>query len=266
MTVSSIRERNFKNDDYTAEEIAAMKRDESSGNTLNKVRHDAGIKGDVTVRGDDKSSGELRKEWEGHDYGDATISAVRDVIIEGTEGTILHATGPLFFGYEALKTLNEAKEHGEALAESRERGAMHLAMLTSIDVPQCYKNEELSRWKDAGVGESSGATRMGVALSTIDKKEAALLQLHADRGMTAARGLIETGGITREASDGSDVKRALTANPSLRAKYESDVAFRAGFDALVSAKKHDTAAYEKAIGNLEARDARYHQHAISVRG
>jgi hypothetical protein len=108
--------------------------------------------------------------------------------------------------------------------------------------------------------------KMGTALRTIDKKEAAVLQLHADRGMNAARSLIDGGAISREGAP-DETKSALLRDPAMKAKYDTDPAFRAGFDGLVWQHQHDSkASYDETVSRLEARDARYAQHSISFRG
>jgi hypothetical protein len=281
MSVSSIRTRDFDKNDYTNEEIDAMRKDASSDATLNKARGDAGLKTPgVRVRGDDKSNGELRKEWQAHDIKEAGLGSVHGAMIEGAEGTILHGlAAPFMFGYDAIHALKDAKEREAALKANHERGAMHLGMITALDLPQGYKNVEVGRWKESGTANASGASNIGTTLDTIDKKEAAVLQLHADRGMNAARAAITAGLISREgvfttSGDGAtakvvdvEVERVLAQDPKLREKYDSDPAFRAGFDALVWARRRGAEGeYDEAIKHLESRDARYAQHSISLRG
>ncbi len=74
------------------------------------------------------------------------------------------------------------------------------------------------------------------------------------------------GKITRDGG-AAEVAKALTANPALKAKYDSDAAFKTGFDSLVWAKQRGAEAdYEATIQHLDARDARYVQHHIQYRG
>ncbi len=266
MSVDSIRIRDFQKNDYTDEELDAMQEDATSDSRLNKARKDAGIEGErVHVRGDDPTNAELRKEWELHDLKHAGAGAIIDLAIEGFEGTILHAAGPFAFAAHALGALNDAEKRAEALKTNNERGAMHLGMITALDLPQGYKNVECGKWKEAGTGNNSGAVKIGTALETKDKKEAAVLQLHADRGMNAARSFIEAGMITRDGGE-QQLEDLLSKNPDVRAKYIADPAYRAGFEALVWAKQHDEKQYGEAIKHLEARDARYAQHHIAFKG
>lgn len=267
MTISSVRTRDFAREDFTGDELAAMQKDADPSAVMNRVRHDVGVKGpDVGIRGDDKGNAELRKEWQDHDvehaFGAKGLPA--DCAIEGLEGTIAHMFGIAKFAKDALGSLNDAEERGEALAANNERGAMHLAMLGALDLPQGYKNVEVAKWSEAGTANASGAMKMGTRLEAVDRRAAAVLQLHADRGMNAAEKLIDQGAIVRSSTEG-DVAAIVARDPDLRARYDADPAFRAGFDALVWAKTHDEAAFSAAVGHLHARDARYDQHAI-VRG
>lgn len=266
MTIPSIRNRDFRQEDFQPEEVDAMRRDASTSETLNKVRYDAGLRSPaVGVRGDDKTNAELKKEWEAHDIPMAGGHVAAEQIFAIAEGTILEIGSPLLmavgFGYE----LHETEKRADALRTNNERGAMHLAMLTALELPQGFKNVEVGKWKDSGTGFQSGAVKLGTTLETRDKKEAALLQLHADRGMNAAKSLGDAKVVTRD-GDLEQAKRALDANPQLRAKYDADAAFRAGFDAVVWSLRNDQAAYDDTIAKLGARDARYAQHQIALRG
>lgn len=255
MTISSVRTRDFQKDDFTGDEVDAMRRDQSTSAVMNQVRHDIGIKGrDVAIRGDDKSNAELRKEWEAHDLKHAGVGSAGDIALQGFEHeSAAHLGGIAIFAIHALTALSEAEERGEALKTNNERGAMHLAMLTAVDVPPGFKNVEVSKWRESGTADRSGAALMGTRLEAKDRRDAARLQLHVDRGMNAAASVIITG---------KDPRAALAADPALKARYDADPAFKLGFDSLVWAKEHDAAQYTKALENLHARDARYDQHHI----
>jgi len=92
---------------------------------------------------------------------------------------------------------------------------------------------------------------------TKDKKGAAVLQLHADRGMNAAREL---------AASGQSVEAFLKANPKVEEAYRKDAAFREGFDAYLWAKgnlpKKDFDAVE---ASLNERDGWYSRHEVQFR-
>jgi hypothetical protein len=267
MNVSSVRTRDFDHNDYSNEEVDAMRKDAATSSTMNEVRSEAGIKGPaVAIRGDDRTNGDYRARWNNEDTISAATDAVQDRAIGVFEGVLeADLCGPFGFLITGLQAMKDAKERSAILAANNERGAMHLAMITALDLPTGYKNIEVGRWKEAGTGEASGATRMGTRLEALDSKRAAVLQLHADRGMNAAQSEIRAGRITRESTP-QDVKRLIDGDASLKAKYESDAAFKSGFDALVWAQGHDTAQYERAVHHLESRDARYSQHAIALQG
>jgi hypothetical protein len=265
--MESIRERNFCTHDFSKDEVDVMKRDASTSATMNEVRHDARLGGpDVTMRGIDESNAELKAAWQHEDVLDVAPGTSLEIAFAAAEHFTLGPAAPFTFAREALKTLAKAEERGEALAENNKRSAMHLGMLTALDLPQGYKDAEVARWRGAGIGSQSHASRLGTALATYDQKHAALLQLHADRGMNAARHLCDAGILTAK-GDAREVERALATDASSRAKYENDPAYRSGFDAFVWSMRKDTpAVHRQTVDRLEARDARYSQHAISLRG
>jgi hypothetical protein len=84
--------------------------------------------------------------------------------------------------------------------------------------------------------------------------------------MNAARRLSDAHVLTAK-GDAREVERALATDASSKAKYENDPAFRSGFDAFVWSLRNSTPeAHQQTTERLEARDARYAQHAISFRG
>ena len=103
---------------------------------------------------------------------------------------------------------------------------------------------------------SSPAFKMTEALLQ-DKKGLATLQLHADRGMNAARDLTRSG-MTDAAF--------LSANPKVAESYKKDAAFREGFDAYLHAKATLPSGQLKAFEQkLEERDGWYARSQISFR-
>jgi hypothetical protein len=262
---SGVRTRNFDHDGYSDAEIGAMKKDGDTSAVMNRIRHDAGIGGeDVSIRGNDKSTNELRHEWEEHELGHSAGGAIAHGLIEGAEGTVVAGLAPFAFAYHAITQGGKAEEHGRELGLAKERGAMHLALVNSLQLPQGYRQVELDKWREAGVDFRSGAMKMATQLE-VHHDKAAILQLHADRGMNAARDLIEAGSITRDGGQ-PEVDRILANRPDIKAKYDADPAFRAGFDALVWAKQHDTKAYDETIAQLNSRDRCYMQQGIAFRG
>lgn len=250
-----------------------MREDASTSKTLNKVRHDAGYSKEVDIRGDDKSVQELRKEYSEHgtaeEIGLTTAHTAIEAAAAGAEavvaGGVAGGAGIALFGLVAAKGVAEANRRNAELTKASDQDSTRAAMVCALDLPQGYKNVELARLDAINAGFQSGTMKMGSTLMMRDHKEAAVLQLHADRGMNAARDLVVAGKITREGG-AAEVSKALAASPSLKAKYDSDAAFKTGFDSLVWAKQRGTEAdYKAAIQHLDARDARYEQHHIQVR-
>ena len=90
-----------------------------------------------------------------------------------------------------------------------------------------------------------------------DKKGLATLQLHADRGMNAARDLLRSG---------MTVEAFLSVNPRVAESYAKDAAFREGFDAYLHAKANLPAGEMKEVDRkLDERDGWYAQSQISFR-
>jgi hypothetical protein len=273
MTINSISGRDHARTDYTQDEVAAMRQDASTSKVLNTVRRDTGSSKDVEIRGDDKSVKELRKEYSEHgvaaEIGVTGAHTAIEMAAAGTEavvaGGVAAGAGMVLFTGVALKGLAQANERNAELTKASDKDATRAAMVATLDLPQGYKNIELARLDAINPGFQSGTMKMGTTLMTRDHKEAAVLQLHADRGMNAARDLVAGSKITREGG-AAEVAKALAANPALKAKYDSDAAFKTGFDSLVWAKQRGTDAdYDTAIKHLDARDARYEQHHIQYR-
>ena len=118
MTISSVRTRDFQNEDFTRDEVDAMQRDQSTSAVMNQVRHDVGIKSPgVGIRGDDRTNAELRKEWEAHDLAHAGFGGGVDMFLQGFHHEAApHLGGAALFAYHALVALSDAEERGPAQA------------------------------------------------------------------------------------------------------------------------------------------------------
>lgn len=115
-------------------------------------------------------------------------------LLEGTAGAML---APALFAYHGVENLSTSWKRGDALAEAHAKGGMHRGTVAALDLPQRFKNVEANRWKEGVGGDRSTAAQVGARLEVFDRDKAAVLQLHADRGMHAAQSLIERGLITR---------------------------------------------------------------------
>lgn len=249
---------------FDKEENEALHKDASTSAILNKARHDAGYKDpDLAVRGDDAtlhSTMTHHKEHVGVVGAVAEFTHCAEVGVAATEveagaaGALLEAAGPVaglvaggYHMYETWKRMDET-------VQAATRDQMHGALVGTLRLPGGYKEE---RMRELGVrgGFHDAAFKIDEQLAFKDHGERAVLQLHADKGMNAARDMLESG-TSKEAF--------LASHPKIAAQYKADAAFKEGFDALVWAKGHGDA-YGAAIKGLESRDARYDQAGIGCR-
>lgn len=174
----------------------------------------------------------------------------------GAAGAIVSPLATMGFGLHALA---EAKRHGAEQNSAVQRENARAALVTTLDLPPAYKRARLNdltavtKDADGAPTAQSAAGKMQTALIA-DRKGLAVLQLHADRGMSAARDMIRSN---------MTLEEMQKKNPRFTAAYASDAAFREGFDAYVFTKDEPT---RKALdAALEERDARYSQSQIALR-
>lgn len=262
---------------FTHEEEELMKLDPSTSTVMNKVRNDAGHDGGLKLRGDDRSLREVKDEQKTHG-GVAGAVSMTTTAHAGLEMAEIHAveafvtkTAPRALGIGAggiilgsvaelgagIYHLAEAHAQGKELANTIAKDELHVALLTQLDLPDGYKQGQFERRDTAGRGAQSDVSKMTTQFATKDKPLVAILQLHADRGMNAARDLI---------SSGQSKEDFLKANPKIAEAYASDAAFRDGFDAMVWAKDNQSPEQVKDLcKKLDERDARYSQAHVSFR-
>lgn len=261
---------------FTHDEEDLMKLDPSTSTVMNQVRNDAGHDGRVALRGDDRSLREVKDEQKTHvgiagavsrmTTGHAAVEMAEFHAVEnaialsrltraiGAGGVIVASGAELAAG---IYHLAEAHAHGREQANTIAKDELHVALLTQLDLPDGYKQAQFERRDTAGRGAQSDVAKMTTQFATKDKALVAVLQLHADRGMNAARDLI---------SSGQSKADFLTANPKIAAAYASDAAFRDGFDAMVWAKDNQSPDQVKDLcKKLDERDARYSQAHVSFR-
>ena len=90
-----------------------------------------------------------------------------------------------------------------------------------------------------------------------DHQTMAVIQLHADQGMNAAKDAVDAG-LTSQA--------CLKSNPTVAKRYEEDPAFKAGFDAMFWAKeKGAPGVYAATAFALSNRDDGYVAHQVQCR-
>ncbi len=263
--VSGSRQRSFSD-----EEVDAMRKDESTSAVVNKARRDAGFKeSDVTVRGDDKTLNEVLHHRPSHfAIGETVGAAVHGYeVVEalGVGEKLAHAAGRLgIIGVGAatfLAVQGSMVEMEMSKAEMKDgstRDQLHAAILYSLEVPTGFKDAEM-RKLDVTMTRQSQAGKVSDQFELGDKALVVTLQLHCDKGMHAARTMLE-------GSKGKDA--FLEANPAIAKRYAEDVAFHNGFDALCWSKNDKAApadAYGAQIHNLESRDARYAAASVTLR-
>ena len=149
----------------------------------------------------------------------------------------------------------EANEHGEQLTETLGKDELHLGLVTDLELPEGYVASKIAKRPDAGRGFQSGTQKMVTPFAGKDKALKAVLQLHSDEGMNAARKMLDAK---------SNGPTFFSANPAIKERYDSDAAFHAGFDGLRWAKDHG--AYDATVKSLQSRDARYDANHIGCRG
>lgn len=245
---------------FSDEEEMTLRRDES---TQQIVKRDAKTGADVT--GMDRTWRETKDE-QLSDVGWGGAGSIGHAAIEGAElAGLLHlgAMGPIGGAALALglgaHELHEAHEKGHEQSVALARDNAHVALIGALDLPEGYKAARLDGdYKHVTKESGSPAFKMTEGLlANANKKDLATLQLHADRGMNAARDLARSG-VSQEAF--------LKANPRVAAQYARDPAFREGFDAYRYAKEHLPAGDLKAVdAKLNERDGWYAQSHVSFR-
>jgi hypothetical protein len=254
---------------FTDEEIAALHEDASTSAIVNEARRDAGYKEpDVAVRGNDRTLDQVLHDQQTHVGKGETIAAAAHAIdlleAVGVGGAALHALGrvpavalPAAAFVGAQYAMYEMEKKKMEMRDGATRDQLHAAIVTTLEVPQGFKNEELKRL-NVSVTNQSAAKKIGDQFLS-QMKDAHLLptlQLHCDQGMHAARDMID-GGKTKEAF--------MKARPDLAQRYDADPAFKNGFDALVWANGQPGATYAEQMKALESRDARYDQAHVQYR-
>lgn len=143
--------------------------------------------------------------------------------------------------------LAEANARGKELNTARERDEAHVAMLSNLALPSEFRTTELAKYSHAGTTFQSMNQQMTSHIHGEDHALMALVQLHCDQGMTAAR---EGGG---------------SMSAPIAKRYAEDPAFKAGYDAMSWAQKKGGATLDSLTKDLDSRDARYGAAGVSWR-
>ncbi len=257
---------------FSEEDEVALRKDES---TSSIVKRDT--RSGVEIAGNDRTWRETKTEQQKH----VGLADVRDVGHAGLEGAEL--VGIAHFGAAGVigntisgfalgaYVLHEAHEKADEQGRALIKDNAHVAVLAALDLPDAYKASQLEgelRQPAAGgparfekgayshVSRGNGSPAFKMAEGLLAKpRDVALLQLHADRGMNAAR----------EMQPGTTTSAYLAANPKAADAYAKDAAFRAGFDAYVHTRERTPGDLKTLDTKLDARDGWYAQSQVSFR-
>lgn len=244
---------------FSSDEEAALRQDESTGSI---VKRDTRLS--VEIRGVDPTQVDVKHHQQSPLDNKMGAVEVAHAAYDAAElagiahGGAATAIGGAFvaFGF-GLYSFHEAQEKGHEQAGAIAKDAAHVALIGALDLPESYKTVRLEgAYKHVPVNDQSPATQMAARIIA-DPKGRAVLQLHADRGMNAARDL---------ARSGLGAEAFLKANPRAAASYASDAAFREGFDAYRHVRTSLPPENVKALdARLDERDGWYAQSQVSFR-
>lgn len=243
---------------FSNEEEEALRRDEST-NTI--VKRDTNAS--VNIYGLDRSWEKTKEHQRGH-LGVPGAAELVHAGLEGAEIAGFHLGVAGAIGLPAIGLglgiykLLEARVDGEEQARALQKETVHVALIGTLDLPDSYKEARFTgEYKGVSRDEGTPAKRMMDALYA-DPKGRAVLQLHADRGMNAARDMLD-------AKVGAEA--FWKVNPKLAESYAKDAAFREGFDAYLQTKAYaPMAEAQKLDAKLDARNLAYVDSAVRIRG
>ena len=269
--VNAISRQNF----YSDQDLENLRGNEktSTNAAVNRVANHAGNGDTHTIHGHDRTEADVRaghaeevqKEWLVAG-GFTGASQVGEHLIEhqlekhgarlafrAMAGMTLPAE-LIDFGLDMAKSVAADAKTGHERAEARTLEAMHAFILGNLNgLPQGYVDGQRARLSKDAL-EGSFVRNMSAQLGKNDNGMMAIMQLHCDQGMSAARAMFDAKTTPAE---------YLRANKELGQRYASDPAFKHGFDGLVYAREHGT--YDAVVSELNARDARYDAHHVAWR-
>lgn len=240
---------------------------DSTQAVVSTISKHSGATYDVNVRGRDPTAAEVKAahqdkvtdEW-GHalvsEGGDSAVEHGVDHVVDGA-GLLLLPVTLIRAGVEMTKAVVEDHEAGLDRTNAASREVLHAFVLGNINgLPQDYMDAQMARFSDgAKHGQAAEALRKRLG-DDGDHAQMAKIQLHADQGMLAARAALEA---KMPPAD------YLRTHPEAAKRYQSDPAFRHGFDGLVYAADKGKATYDAAIASLDGRTKVYGDHHVQVR-
>lgn len=254
--------------DYNKREIDNLAGNErvSTDAAVNELANHAGVTSHYTLRGDDKTERQIKAEHGGH-YLVRSLGTAEPALEEGGEAILEHLTHvgepvllPLTLVTEQLKMMKEVGEDGitgHERAEAFTKDQLHVYVLGNLaGLPKDYQMEQLAKYPEMAKSSNLQTTLNKNLGHDGDHQLMALVQLHCDEGMNAARFACDTG-------VGKDAY--LRQHPDVAKRCAEDVAYGHGFDAVFAAHAQGAAQYSEVVGALESRDARYDASHV-VRG
>lgn len=236
----------------------------TTSTVMNQVAKDSGV-AQAAIRGDDMTYREKKESFDHLSHNAASVVGLGAKAVEGAEIAAVHVAGlevaaiaaPVIAGAAMTYEVMEANVRGKELGRALTRDELHVAMLTQLDMPEGARAEQLAKYPDSGKGWQSGTQKMAGAMIGKDHALMAIVQLHCDQGMNAARDAIDSG----------DVQRYVASHANVSARMAEDPAFKAGFDAMRWAKdqRDGGAAYKSLVDDVARRDARYDVHHVAWR-
>lgn len=184
--------------------------------------------------------------------GPIVLHLVAEGIVEGAA-----AGAGLIAAAVVLEIIATGKEiiAGDAITAAAERDTMQAAMLANLDLPQGYKDQEMTKIMSKYTDGWQGGAQRIAEQGRLEPSKMALVQIHADQGCNAARDML-AGGVDKNAY--------FAHNPGAAARYVTDPAFKRGFDAMAWAHAAGPAQYGAAVDGLKARDAMYVQAHVRM--
>lgn len=249
---------------FSPEEEVMLQRSEST----NDIAKRDTLQG-VDIHGRDRTRKQIDEEQKRLHAGqlkDGAAAGVDGASFSGGVEGILHVAGasaaaPFVEGALAIVLplvelglgwhhLMEQHVQGAELNDAAKREVEHYAVFTALDLPADYQKQRLEDFKGLPQDSRSPSTMAAWSLKS-KPSDCAVLQMHCDRGMHAARDLM---------ASHKDVATFLEENPKVADAYVKDAAFHEGFDAYLSTKNR------KALDTkLAERDGWYAQSHINVR-
>lgn len=218
------------------------------------VKRDTGAK--VDIKGKDLTRREVAQAQQRH----VGAAGGTELVVTGAEaaeiagmhlpgGVLLPVTLPLAALALGAHALLEAHEQGEEQLRANQRDQLHCAVVGTLELPDAVKENALRRYADV---RNSPAVAGAVLKLNADPAARAVLQKHCDDGIFSAKDFV-TSNLT--------LAQYLKADPKAGKLYETDAAFREGFDAYAGNPGARTAIEAGAT----ARNPRYAQ-TFSARG